>query len=343
MIAGVQSAGVCYGMMGNNLPSAGDVISLYKSHNIGRMRLYDPNQSALQALKGSNIEVIIGVPNTDLQYLSNPSNARTWVQNNIRNYWPNVRFRYVAVGNEISPINTATSRYAQFVLAAIWNVQNALVSFGLGSIKVSTSIDMTLIGNSYPPSQGSFRNDIRSYLDPIINFMVQTKSPLLANIYPYFSYSGNPKDISLQYALFTSPGVVIWDSGRGYQNLFDAMIDALYSAMERIGGGSVEVVVSETGWPSAGGFGTSMDNARIYYTNVLKHVKNGSPKKPNKAIETYLFAMFDENNKWPELEKHFGVFYPNRQAKYPLNFNGMEMVINEAAEFFNSTMMLSDI
>ncbi|CAM8903019.1 unnamed protein product [Rhodiola kirilowii] len=341
--SGVQSAvGVCYGMMGNNLPSAAGVISMYKSHNIRRMRLYDPNQAALQALRGSNIEVMVGVPNSDLQSLSNPSNARTWVQNNIRNYWPSVKFRYVAVGNEVSPVNGDSARFAQFVLPAMWNVQNALVSFGLGVIKVSTAIDMTLIGNSYPPSQGSFRSDVRSYLDPIIGFMAQTKSPLFANVYTYFSYSGNPKDISLQYALFTSPNVVVWDAGRGYKNLFDAMMDALYSAMERVGGGSVEVVVSETGWPSGGGFGTSMDNARTYYTNVINHVRGGTPKRPNKPIETYLFAMFDENNKSPELEKHFGVFYPNRQPKYPLNFNGIS---DGLSDDFNSTKvpLMSDM
>ncbi|XVF28224.1 hypothetical protein REPUB_Repub15cG0011100 [Reevesia pubescens] len=336
---GAESVGVCYGMLGNNLPNAGEVIQLYKSNNIKRMRLYDPNQAALQALRGSNIEVMLGVPNSDLQKLSNPSEAQSWVQKNVLTYWPSVRFRYIAVGNEVSPVNGGTAGLAQFVLPALVNVFNAVRSAGLqDQIKVSTAIDTTLIGNSFPPSAGSFRGDVRSYLNPIIGHLAWAKTPLFANIYTYFSYSGNPAEISLPYAIFTSPGPVIWDQGRGYQNLFDAMLDSLYSALENAGQGGLDVVVSESGWPSAGGFATSVDNARTYLTNLIKHVQAGTPKRPGKAVETYLFALFDENKKEPELEKHFGLFSPNKQAKYPLNFGGAR--IWDVSAEYNATISL---
>ncbi|KAM7468912.1 hypothetical protein LguiA_007095 [Lonicera macranthoides] len=76
-----QSIGVCYGKDGNNLPPEQDVINLYNSKGIGKMRIYSPDPKTLQALRGTNIELILGVPDDDcLQLLaSDPAAAAAWV------------------------------------------------------------------------------------------------------------------------------------------------------------------------------------------------------------------------------------------------------------------------
>ncbi|XP_057959535.1 lichenase-like isoform X2 [Malania oleifera] len=332
--------GVCYGLLGDDLPPAKEVIALYESRRIRLMRLYDPNPDALRALAGSSIQLLLGVPNSDLQSLASaPANAHSWVQTNLKSH-TTVSFRYIAVGNEVSPIaGSPTADLSQYVLPAMQNINAAIKSAGLGNrrIKVSTAIDMTLLGNSYPPSAGAFRDDVRAYMDPIIEFLTQEKGPLLANVYPYFSHAGNPTDIPLPYALFTAPATVVRDQECEYRNLFDAMVDAVYSALERAGGGAVEVVVSESGWPSGGGVATTVENARIYNTNLASHVSRGTPKRPGKGIETYLFAMFDENEKEPEVEKHWGLFFPTMRQKYSLDFFGRATAGLSASANVNSS------
>lgn len=296
------------------------MIALCKRHNIRRIRLYNPNPAVLQALQGSNVSVMVGVANEDIQGIAgDPTLAKSWVQNNVLKY-RNVDFRYIAVGNEITPSEGDPSAgIAPSVPIAMQHISDALVAAGLRRVKVSTSLSMGVVAQSYPPSSGAFKfRD--SYIDPIIKFLVKTNSPFLINLYPYFAYVSDTSNIKLDYALFTSRSIVVKDGTYHYQNLFDAMLDSIHAALQSAGGGNVEVVVSETGWPSAGGTGTTVANARTYNSNLLKSLKRGTPRKPGKAIEAYIFDLIDENNKSPELEKHWGIFLANKQPKYPLSF-----------------------
>ncbi|KAG5624404.1 hypothetical protein H5410_009622 [Solanum commersonii] len=290
----VYSVGVCYGRTADNLPSESDVVN----------HCHANDTNVLNGLRESNIEVLVDVPNEHVKTLAqDPNQARNWVNNNIKAYFPSIKFRYIAVGNEIIPIKHV--EFAPFVGPAIENVHNAIVEAGLQNQIKSLNRDIFNLVNKYMASikQG--------FTDPIVKLLRDNNLPLLVNIYPYFSYIYNMKDIPLSYA------------SAGYQNLFDALVDSMYYALEKSGAPDVKIVVSETGWPSYGHLAATTDNARTYYTNLIDHVRNGTPKKPGREIETFLFAMFDERGKGgDETERHFGLFYPDRNSKYgQLNFN----------------------
>lgn len=300
-------------MLGNDLPSSSDVVQLYRSKGINGMRIYSPNKAALDALRGSGISLVLDVGNDKVGELAaSPSNAASWVQNNVRPYYPAVNIKYIAVGNEVQGGAT------QSILPAMRNLNGALAAAGFGSIKVSTSVRFDVITNSYPPSNGVFA---QSYMTDIARYLASIGAPLLANVYPYFAYRDNPRDIKLNYATF-QPGTTVRDDGNGltYTNLFDAMVDAIYAALEKAGAPNVRIVVSESGWPSAGGFAASVDNARTYNQGLIDHVRQGTPKRPG-ALEAYIFAMFNENQKTGDpTERNFGLFYPNKSPVYPIRF-----------------------
>lgn len=310
--------GVCYGMLGDNLPSRQDVVKLYQSNGIGAMRIYWPDQPALQALQGSGIKLILDVPRESIQSLgSDPSAAMQWVQTNVVPFASSIK--YIAVGNEVHQYTDI----APSVGPAMQNVLNALNSANLGGqIKVSTAIDTSLISNPYPPS-GCEINDM-SFMGPIVDFLKTNGSPLLVNVFPYIVYAYNKQVMDVNYGLFTSPRTILADKATGlqYQNLFDVIVDSVYTALSKAGAPDIAIVVSESGWPSDGDDAATVANAETYYRELIKHVKQGTLLKPGQGIETYLFAMFDENNKSGEpTEQHYGLFYPNQQPKYQLNFN----------------------
>ncbi|KAK6127295.1 hypothetical protein DH2020_038958 [Rehmannia glutinosa] len=300
--ANYAQIGACYGTLGNNLPPPTEVFALCNKNNIRQIRLYNPNPSILTALQGdiNNISIIVGVANEDIPGIAqNALLAKSWVQNNILKY-KNVNFRYISVGNEISPLDNKTANIAPSVAPAMQNIYNAILETGLRTkVKVSTVLSLGILGQSYPPSAGVFKSEIQSsFIDPIVKFLVETQSPFLVNVYPYLTYIGNTNDIRLDYALFRSRSVVVRDGVYDYNNLFDAMVDATYAALEKAGGANLEIVVSETGWVGRWGTdGTSVENARIYNSNLVKSVGKGTPRKPGKAIETYIFDLIDENQK----------------------------------------------
>ncbi|CAN1751769.1 Putative glucan endo-1,3-beta-glucosidase GVI (Fragment) [Linum perenne] len=243
------------------------------------------------------MEVVLGTLNSDLEQLAtNPSFAAHWVSSNVVPYHRALRFRHVAAGNEVIP-----GPFAQHVLGAMRNLDCALKSAGVAGVHVSTAL--------------SFAS--------IVRFLAENDYPLLVNVYPYFAYKSDCAHIDLDYALGNRGGSFFVADGRlRYRSLFDAMVDTMYAAAEKVGGKKVRMVVTETGWPSAGDAVATVANAKAYVNNAAAKAGSGAgtPRRPRIGTETYLFALFNEDLKPEGEERNFGLYWPDFTEVYHVDF-----------------------
>ncbi|KAJ7534800.1 hypothetical protein O6H91_12G003900 [Diphasiastrum complanatum] len=325
--------GMNYGLDGDNLPSPQQAVDFMKKHGMAQVRIYDTNAAILNALAGSNIQVMVGIPNEEILSVGESNvTAANWVKKNIATYLPNTNITGIAVGSEVL---SDYPSLASVLLPTINYVHEALVAMSLDTqIKISTPIAASLIEDSFPPSQASFNQTYaRTVIEPLLDFLSQTGSYLLINIYPLDIYQQNQKVMSIDYALFR-PNSGIMDSNTNllYTNVFDAMIDAAFSAMAELNHTDFSVVVSETGWPSRGDtdeVGVSVDNAATYANNLVKHILNntGTPRRPGIAINTYIYELFNEDRRQGATsEKNYGIYYPDQTPVYSLDTTGAGMI-----------------
>ncbi|KAL2928994.1 Glucan endo-1 3-beta-glucosidase 13 [Bienertia sinuspersici] len=301
---------------------------LVKQHDIKYIRIYDSNIQVLKAFAKSGVELMIGVPNSDLLAFSQfQSNVDTWLNNSVLPYYPSTKITYITVGAELTeaPKNTSS-----LVVKAMKNVLTALKKAGLHKkIKVSSTHSLGVLSRSFPPSAGAFSSHYAYFLKPMLEFLAENQSPFMVDIYPYYAYQDSPTNVSLDYALFQSSSEVIDpNTGLLYTNMFDAQIDALYFALMALNFRTIKVMVTETGWPSKGSpkeKAATPDNAQIFNTNLIHHVINdtGTPAKPREELDVYIFSLFNENRKpGLESERNWGLFYPGGTSVYNLDFTG---------------------
>jgi hypothetical protein len=246
----------------------------------------------------------------------------------------------IVAGNEVvcgggggDPDADPDPELARLVLPAMRSLHAALREFGLERrVFVSTAHSFAVLGESFPPSAGAFRPAIaQAYMRPVLGFLASTAAPFLVNVYPFLAFkasaSGSGSGISLDYALFrANPGIVDPGSGLRYLSLFDAQLDAVHSAIAGLGFPNVSVVVSETGWPSAGDAdeaGAGLANAQAYHANLALRVASlrGTPLRPSAPLRVYLFALFNEDRKpGPASERHYGLFNPDCTPAYDFHF-----------------------
>ncbi|KAI9077175.1 hypothetical protein K1719_016552 [Acacia pycnantha] len=130
---------------------------------------------------------------------------------------------------------------------------------------------ISVLGTSYPPSLSVFLDESKEAMSGFLGFLAAQAIPTLVNMYPYFAYS-------------------------------------FFWAMEKVGIADVDVVVSESGWPSDGnGELTTVSMAATYNQNFVRRIVSqaGTPKRHDLFIEGFVFAMFNANLKPAGVEQHY--------------------------------------
>ncbi|KAL9313741.1 hypothetical protein ACSQ67_019193 [Phaseolus vulgaris] len=327
----VPGLGINWGALASHTLNPNIVVNMLKDNGFKKVKLFDADPWTVSTLSGTNIEVMVGIPNDQLsKFAGSSSSAEDWVKENItkhlRGRHETVNIRYVSVGNEPF-MKDYKGAYVQTTFPAMQNIYRAIDKAGFGdTVKVTTALNADVYESpSNKPSDGDFRSDIRDSIQQILSFLHETNSPFLVNIYPFLSLYQND-NFPEEFAFFDGEGRTVEDNNVQYNNAYDANLDTLVWSLKKAGYPDMRIVVGEIGWPTDGNKHANNKNAKRFYQGLLKNMasKQGTPLRPG-AMEMYLFSLTDENMKSIEpgkFERHWGIFGYDGSAKFPLDFSG---------------------
>ncbi|CAJ2645175.1 unnamed protein product [Trifolium pratense] len=324
--------GVNWGTMTTHQLPPKKVVKMLKENGFQKLKLFDADDRIMNALIGTDIEVMVAIPNIMLNIICNSLKASdSWVFENVTAYFfrGGVNIKYVAVGNEPF-LKAYKGTYLNKTLPALKNIQTSLNNAGLGSkIKVTVpfNADIYYSPDSNPvPSAGDFRPEVKDITVEIIQFLYSNNSTFTVNIYPFLSlYYGNDV-FPFDFAFFDGKNKSLRDGNAVYNNVFDANLDTLMWALDKAGYPDLHVTVGEVGWPTDGDKNANSENAKRFNQGFIKHALsgNGTPKRKG-VIDFYLFSLIDENAKSVapgNFERHWGIFEFDGKPKYELDIKG---------------------
>ncbi|KAM7262115.1 hypothetical protein ACFE04_021192 [Oxalis oulophora] len=308
------------------------VVQLLKDNNFTQVKLFDADPKYVDALKGSGMEIMVAIPNQDLEKFSDSyDKCQEWVKENVTEHVKDgsVNIKYVAIGNE--PFLTSyNGSYTKLTYPTLVNIQKALGEAGLGDkIKATVPFNADVYESvSNKPSGGDFRPDIKAVSLQIVKFLKQNNAPFVVNIYPFLSLYQNP-DFPFEFAFIgnsksDSPPVV--DNNITYTNAFDANFDTLVTTLTKNGFPDMPIMIGEIGWPTDGNQFANASLAKKFYNGLFEKLtaNKGTPLRPG-PMQVYLFSLFDEDQKSIApgfFERHWGIFSFDGKPKFPIDLKG---------------------
>lgn len=82
----VDGLGVNWGTMATHRLPPNIVVQLLKDNGFKKVKLFDADESSMKALAGSNIEVMVAIPNNMLATMTSYDSAKQWVKKNVTRY-----------------------------------------------------------------------------------------------------------------------------------------------------------------------------------------------------------------------------------------------------------------
>ncbi|MCD9642903.1 hypothetical protein HAX54_029946 [Datura stramonium] len=324
-----------------NSPPPDHVVTALQSLKIPAVRLLNPSPALIRAFSYSNISLLLTVPNHLVgSFASNRSSATLWLYNNVLPFHPRARISLISVGSDVISSSDVSDPSTSLV-PAMQNLHHALLDLGIRTVSVSTTFSfINVITTAFPPSSAEFQEPVNSLVvRPVLEFLEETNSSLLMNVYPYNVYQLRG-EIPVGFALFQEGPFYFRDdvvTGVRYHNLFDMMVDAVIAAMAVSGYENVPLILTETGWPSNDEHMNAEESqlyAEKYLQGLVSHLKSGlgTPLRKEGAAEAYIYQLFDdtESNQTNNLSsdggtvQKWGVMYRNLTMKYNINFDNAD-------------------
>ncbi|KAL4189657.1 hypothetical protein AMTRI_Chr08g208240 [Amborella trichopoda] len=345
----VWGVGVNWGSLSSNPLPPAIVVNVLLANNVSKVKLDDADPLALEALSGTGIRVMVGIPNSMLKALnSSKLAASAWVHDNITRYQSKtggVIIESIAIGDEPF-LQIYKGQFQPYVVGAAINIQLALVKARLETrvkVVVPCNADAYLSNPSGLPSKGHFRPDLNSTMLQLLSFLSKNRSPFVINLYPFLNVYQN-KSFPIDYAIFRPSSHHLKDGKSTYGNYLDQSIDTLITALSNLGFGKMEVLIGKIGWPTDGSRNATSANARAFLQGLKDHLKSksGTPLRPNRTIveEFYILSLLDENERKlinGGFERHWGVFTFDGQAKYQVDLGqgSRDLVNSKGVEYMS--------
>ncbi|KAL6580976.1 hypothetical protein OROMI_006899 [Orobanche minor] len=356
-VSSATTLGVTYNPSDPNLPPPERVVPTLHSLSISAVRLLDPTPAAVRAFAYTNISLLLSVPNHLIpSFAANRSAAAVWLYSHVLPYHPRTRISLISAGSDVITTAAATSDPnldpTTALLPAMRNLRLSLLDLGIRTIPVSTTFSFVdIMTTSFPPSAAEFQEPIGSLvIRPLLQFLSETNSSFLINLYPYNVYRIN-SEIPIGFVLFQEHPFNFRDdviTGVRYWNLFDMMADAVIAAMAISGEENIPVIVAETGWPSEAESQAAGNYAEMYLKGLATHLRSGfgTPLRKEGVAEGYIYQLFDEGTDMSfnssdkngtvgaamlsgrsEAGQQWGIMYNNMSMKYNLAFSGSTRAI----------------